>query len=153
MLVTVNGVGMFEGTLPSAPDSDNLFTVQLMGLTAGSNLSVALRSINIASNYPNGFFVDSVSKDTYGCALLKETVYITGTVLSQLLLMPMLEDLPEYQGLDTITQFIVGHVCYDTRLSVPTLSDTDIALCEEFTILASSGLFNGTLGRLVIVEM
>ena len=80
----------------------------------------------------------------------EETIYTTGTVLLQFLLIPVLDDLPEYQDLSTspITQAIVRGSCYDTRVNVPTLSNIDIALCEEFTILASAGLFNGTLGRL-----
>ena len=65
----------------------------------------------------------------------------------------MLEDLPEYQDLDRFTQFIVQAACYFPRWSVPSSSTTDIALCEEFTVLASSALFNGTLGRLVFLEM
>ena len=83
----------------------------------------------------------------------EETIYTTGTVLLQLLLIPVLDDLPEYQVLNLLNQAIVQFSCYDTRQNVPTLSDIDINVCEEFTILASAALFNGTLGRLVFDEM
>ena len=73
ILVVVNGSGVFEGTLPPAPDSDNAFTVELMNLVPGSDLTVTLTYDNDSpSNDPNGFFVDSVCEDSYGCMLMKK---------------------------------------------------------------------------------
>ena len=74
ILVVVDGGGEFEGTLPSAPDSDDAFNVDLDGLVPGSYLTVTLRYNNDSplSNDPSGFFVDSVCEDSYGCMLMKK---------------------------------------------------------------------------------
>ena len=73
VLVVVDGGVQFEGTLPPSPGSDNPFSLELVGLVPGSDLTVTLRyDNNSASNDPNGFFVDSVCEDSYGCMLMKK---------------------------------------------------------------------------------
>ena len=73
ILVVVDGTGVFQGTLAVAPDSNNAFSQELVGLVPGSYLTVTLRYDNDSpSNDPNGLFVDSVCEDSYGCMLMKK---------------------------------------------------------------------------------
>ena len=70
--MTVNGVDVFVGTLPSAPSAENPFSVPLNLLAAGSDLTATLRCNSIGSNDPKGLLVDSVCKDSYGCTFLRK---------------------------------------------------------------------------------
>ena len=71
-------------------------------------------------------------------------------VLSQILLMPKAQDLPEYQALDAHNQSVFLDTCYDVRRSVSTVFSYAIdEQCRKQTILINAALFNGTLGKRV----
>ena len=73
ILLVVDGSGVLDETLAAAPDSNNALSEELVGLVPGSYLTVTLRyDNNSPSNDPNGFFVDSVCEDSYGCMLMKK---------------------------------------------------------------------------------
>ena len=73
-------------------------------------------------------------------------------VLSQVLLMPKAQDLPEYQALDSHNQSVFLATCYDVRKSVSTAFSYAIdEQCKKQTILINAALFNGTFGKRIIL--
>ena len=72
-------------------------------------------------------------------------------VLSQVLLMPEVQDLPEFQALDAHNQTVFLDTCYNVRRSVLTSSSFAIdEQCRKVTILVNAALFNGSLGKGII---
>ena len=66
--------------------------------------------------------------------------------------MPKAQDLPEYQALDSHNQSVFLATCYDVRKSVSTAFSYAIdEQCRKQTIFINAALFNGTLGKRIIL--
>ena len=68
--------------------------------------------------------------------------------------MPEEEDLPEFQALSAHNQSVFLSNCYDVRKSVSTAFNYAIdEQCRKQTILINAALFNGTVGKGIILRV